>query len=1578
MSEPGLLGTGTDVAIIGMSGRFPGADNIDRFWENLKAGVESFMFYTDEELAEAGVSADLLKNPQYVKSGGGIYQGKEYFDAGFFGYKPAEAEILDPQTRVLMECSWEALENAGYMTLDGEALIGLYAGSSDNFQWKALSLLSGKQDQVPGFMAALLTDKDQMVTWICYHLNLRGPGVVIKSACSTSLVAIHIATQAILNGECDMALAGGVTLMTGRPLGYLYQEGMVTSADGHCRAFDEKATGFVNGEGAGLVVLKALENALADRDFIYAVIKGSAINNDGNRKVGYTAPSIVGQAEVIRMAYQVADIIPDSLSYIETHGSATKMGDPIEIEALKLAFHSDQRMTCAVGAVKSNVGHLDSASGVTGLIKVVLSIFYRQIPPSLHFHTPNPGIDFANSPFFVNNRLRPWESTGTPLRAGVSSFGIGGTNVHVVLEEAPPREIVAEETEETGTFYRLLLLSAKTESALDTMTKNLIEFFKKNPGISLKDVAYTLQVGRESFKYRRALVCQSIPEAIELFSTNSRLVKTDAVRVESEALPLIFMFAGQGSQYVNMGLGLYRTIEEFRQEVDRCFTLLEPIMGVNVKQVLFPGAARGQSLPVESGKELDIDRTAMTQPIVFVFEYALARMLMKWGIQPRAMIGYSLGEYVAACVSGVLSLSHALELVALRGKLMQEVPEGAMVSVPLPEMQVRELLKKDENSQLSLAIINEPTCIVAGPVQTITSFEQQLRAMKIMPIRLNSFHAAHSQLMSTVMEEFARKLEQVTLKEPQIPYISNVTGRWIRPQEAIDPRYWVEQLQGTVRFSDGLSTLLEEESSIFIEIGPGRVLGTYVRQHPARKEEHRIINLVRHQQEEIEDDYLLISRLAQLWLNGKSVNWALVDSRENGQRIPLPTYPFARERFWSEGDPFKLGFEMMGGDGMAIRKPDMADWFYIPSWKRTRLPSGGKKTGPARRTLSRCLIFSNPQESQLEISLIKRLQADNVEIIRVKPGPVFIKENSHQFIIDPGDAHHMFLLLKELEEEGKIALDVLHLWTLGKEVESARGNELNYWLNRGFYTLIFLSQAIGKLSVRETFYVTVISDGMQDVLNQSVVFPQKATLMAAVEVIPKEYDNIFCRSIDVEIFQEGRTGEDFFIEFIQEEMTMAHPDRVIAYRGNQRWSRCFEPYRLEAPVEETPRLRKQGVYLVTGGLGGIGLELAGCLAEKVQARLVLTTRSPFPPREQWEQWLVETHAPGHIQQKIKKIKELEQMGAEVRVITADVADRIQMATLISQVKERLGAINGVIHAAGLPDYGGMIQRRNRQSIDDILSAKLQGTVLLEELFREEKIDFMIFCSSLASVQAPYGQVAYTAANMFLDAFAQSQNRAFASRSENNRLVVSINWDAWQEVGFGVEAVKHMNEDPLIILRDAVKPAEGKEILVRVLADKLSQVVVATRDLARLSRQRDIPETRQIEELESKKDLSSRVSRRPDLSSDYVGPGNQFEVICTEFFQKYLGIEQVGIEDNFFELGASSLDIIHISNKLKERLRKEISPVVMFEHPTIAALSGFLQVPDAGEKPVTTSLERSGKLTRGKDKLKMLKDKQRRN
>ena len=885
------------IAIIGMVGRFPGANTVADLWQNLCAGVESGTRFTIDEI-DSSVDPELRDDPNYVRVKG-IVQGAETFDAEFFGISPREAEVMDPQARVFLELAYEALETVGYTPEQYSGQIGLYAGSGQNTYFERH--ICGRPeiiDRLGAFQTMLANEKDFLTTRTSHKLNLTGPSLSINTACSTSLVAVIQAFQGLMAHQCDVALAGGVSITTPQNTGYLYQEGGMLSPDGHCRPFDAQAQGTMFNNGAGIVVLKRLADARASGDRIYAVVKGVGLNNDGADKVSFTAPSVNGQAATIVQAHVSAGFSPDTITYVETHGTATPLGDPIELEALTQAFQATSPPTtsqpvtvqplCAIGSIKSNIGHVVAAAGVAGLIKTALSLYHQQIPPSLNFIAPNPELDLATSPFYVNTELTAWPVGATPRRAGVSSFGVGGTNAHVVLEEAP---IVPHSSPSRP--YQLLLLSTKHPPALEQATIHLATHLQQVPDINVADVAYTLQLGRKSFNHRRFVVCQNGAAAISSLTTlDLKFTATRHTQVRSP--DVVFMFPGQGSQYINMGLSFYQRESVFSQAVDRCAEILKPLLNQDVRDIIYPAHE------TSAAAAMTLRQTVYTQPALFTIEYALAQLWLSWGVKPAAMIGHSIGEFVAACLAGVFSLEDGLKLVATRGRMMWELPPGSMLSVLLPAAKVRARL----TGELAIAAINGPSlCVVSGPTEAVALLQAELEAESITCRPLHTSHAFHSPMMAPIVVPFTEVVKTIQLDVPKIPFVSTVTADWITDAQALDPLYWAGHLQATVRFADGVKTLWQQPDRVLLEVGPRTTTTTLARQQ-AQDIKRQIAIASLGSTAEGNAEWLSVSQaIGHLWLSGVNLDWSAFYADEYRHRIPLPTYPFARQRYWIDPKP---------------------------------------------------------------------------------------------------------------------------------------------------------------------------------------------------------------------------------------------------------------------------------------------------------------------------------------------------------------------------------------------------------------------------------------------------------------------------------------------------------------------------------------------------------------------------------------------------------------------------------------------------------------------------------------------------
>ncbi len=1403
-------------------------------------------------------------------------------------------QIWTPQHRLFLECAWGALENAGYDSQKEERPIGVYTGVGVSTYLLYNLFPNQNLMQSVGTLQSLIgTDKDYLPTRLSYKLNLTGPSVSVQTACSSSLVAVHMACQSLLSGECDIALAGGVSVKTPQN-GETLSPGGIISPDGHCRAFDAKANGTLGGNGVGVVVLKRLEDAIADRDYVYAVIKGSAINNDGALKVGYTAPSQDGQAKVIRAAQVMAEVEPDTITYMEAHGTGTPLGDPIEVAAMTQAFrvNTDKKGYCAIGSVKTNIGHLDAAAGIAGFIKTVLALHHKSIPPSLNFETPNPQIDFENSPFYVNNQLLEWKNTEISRRAGVSSFGFGGTNAHVILEEAP---IAASNPVESP---QLLLLSAKTSSALEIKTANLVKYLKENPKLNLGDVAYTLQIGRREFEHRRMVVASDLQDALIV------LDKSEPQRVfsqyqETSDRPVIFMFAGQGAQYVNMARELYETEETFKQECDRLFDLFKPHLEFDLRSCLFPKDGE-----VETATQ-QLQQTAVTQPALFVIEYALAKLLMSWGIHPRAMIGHSIGEYVAACLAGVFSLEDALVLVAARGKLMQQAETGKMLSVGLSAEEVESFLGEN----LSVAVVNSPSlCVVSGTIEAIEKLEKLLQERNINCRSLHTNHAFHSPMMDSVVEPFLELVKQVKLNSPKIPFISNVTGTWIAPSEATAPIYWARHLRQPVQFAGGIAELIKDSQAVFLEVAPGRTLSTFVKQQAS---ERVILSSLRHPKEKQKDVTFLLNTLGKLWLAGVSVNWSGFHDHKKPSRTPLPTYPFERQRYWIEASNKSINNHQLTLD----KKPDIADWFSVPSWKRSF-----KQVTSLTNNQKHCLVMFVDEiglSDALSDSLINEWEQ---QIIQVKIGEEFCQINDNTFSINPEISTDYEKLFKELIKLEQIPI-IVHCWSINHYQNWETSQKLGFW------SLLYLAQAIGNQNFTQPLQIKVISSNIHEVIGDEIICPEKAVILGACNVIPQEYPNISLQNIDIVVPELINSLSSGLQNQLVAEILTDSSDITLAYRNNHRWVQTFQSVKLDASNQIG--LREEGVYLITGGMGDIGLAITEYLAQTVKAKLALVGRSQFPDKSEWKQWLDSHDDENACSQKIRKLQKIENLGAEVLILSADVANYKQMHSAVNQIYEKFGEINGVIHAAGVRGLSE-IQLKTPHMTESVFAPKVQGTLVIDKIFKDCKLDFLVLWSSISSFVGGFLQVDYSGANAFIDRFPQYSHQK----------TIVINWDTWQEVGMAL-MIPSLPSELQQRHNQAVKKGmflqEGIEAFRRIISSQIDRVIVTTRDVEEIIAEYDLRRSK-FEQTITQVAASKEIYPRPNLSTTYVAPRNKIEQQIADIWQELLGIEKIGIYDDFFEFGGHSLLATQVTSRLREIFQVEISLQEIFDVKTIAEIS----------------------------------------
>ena len=1346
------------IAIVGIAGRFPGARTAGELWAMLHEGREATQWMNDRELRAAGVSADRLKDPGYVRASL-VLPDMEMFDAGFFGFSKRDAAVLDPQHRHFLECAWEALEDAGHMPESFDGAIGVFGGCGMQAYLPYNLMTNPELVKSMGLFLLRHTgnDKDFLTSRVSYLLNLKGPSLSIQTACSTSLVAVHVASQSLLSGECDMALAGGVSIELPHRQGYVYAPGEILSPDGHCRAFDAKASGTVFGSGAAIVVLRRLSDAIRDRDNIYAVIRGSAVNNDGNQKAGYLAPSVDGQARAAVEALAVSGVDAASVSYIEAHGTGTPVGDPIEVAALAQAYGGAQG-TCGIGSLKTNIGHLDTAAGVASLIKVSLAMRHGLIPATLNFTEPHASLELAKTPFYVMSNARPWARGTSPRLAAVNSLGVGGTNAHVIVEEAPlPSPPISIQGH--GDRWQMLTLSARTATSLESLKAKWRSFLVRPAAdFSLADAAYTTQVGRRSFEHRCALIARDV-EGLRTALGPKASERCVGGVASADKPAVVMMFPGGGAHFPGAGNELLAH-SAFQQAVDECFSLMPPDAPGDLRQTMFASDAT----LAEAARKLEKPGYAI--PALFTLEYALAKLWQSWGVVPAAVMGHSAGEYAAACIAGVMSLADALAVTVLRGKLFEAVPPGAMLAVDLPEAALTEQLI---GTDLDLAAVNAPDlCIASGSLQSIAALEARLVAQGIESRRLRIDVAAHSRLLDGVLETFRQRLLKVRLQAPRIPFISNLTGTWVAAHTLIDPEYWVRHLRHAVRFSDGMARAMEVSGAVLLEVGPGQSLCGLARQNGANRL-MAVLPSTSRANDAGGDLAVMMLSAGALWTRGAPLLWQAVRNGSHARRTSIPTYAFDHERHWivpGHGVPGReaVAQEESAPDAPSInRLASCEDWFLVPQWKAApRLSHSAAGKG------RRWLVFGN--HSTLTGDVLAQLAAEGGSVVLVHTGETFARLADGSFTLSPDDPAHFRRLFEFLDESATLPDHIVHLWSLesvqGRSHEGLSGQAL------AFDSVLNIGKALAYLDSSQALHLTVVAAGCQAVqAGDKVPHPERALALGPCRVIPREVANISTRLLDlspVDISSATVAGC-----IVAESLAVNGPD-LVAYRGGERF--VMELIRADRPAgtHATGKLREGGTYLVTGGLGDIALDLASFLASTHKARLALVSRRLLPPKTDW----LRIAASGDASPAARVIRRLiacEQAGGQVMVFSADASDLHAMAGVVSNCRAHFGSIHGVFHAAGVLE-DGPIATKTPESIRRVMAAKASGAQVLHELLPPGDLDFFAMFSSTSVHLAAAGQADYLAANAFIASLA-------ASRADG----LCIHWGIWGGQGMALRA-----------------------------------------------------------------------------------------------------------------------------------------------------------------------------------------------
>lgn len=1353
-----------DIAIVGMAAHLPGAADIGAYWQNLREGRTAVRRLTEEELLAAGESPAMLRNPAYVPHAA-LLEGFDRFDADFFGFSPKEAAILDPQHRQFLEVAWEALETAGHPPERFKGRIGVFAGCGmgSYFYFNLCSNPALVESTGMFLLRHTGNDKDFLSTRVSHVFDLKGPSLSMQTACSTSLVAVHYAMQALLTGECDMALAGGVTIDLPQGRGYIYKEGEVLSPDGMCHAFDHRAQGTVFGSGAGAVLLRRLEDAVADGDHIWAVIKGSAVNNDGAAKAGYLAPSVEGQADCIATALAVAGVSADTVDYIECHGTGTYLGDPIEVAALTEAFRktTDAKGFARIGSVKTNIGHLDTAAGVASLIKTTLALHHRQMPPSLNFEAPNPAIDFDGSPFRVNDRLTDWPRRAGPRRAGVNSLGVGGTNAHVVLEEAPA--VAASEASDWP--FQVLTLSARSASALGEASSRLAAHLRAHPEQPLADVAFTLKEGRRAFEHRRVLVAKSHEEAAAMLEAGDpRRVFTQ--RRVGDAPEVVFMFPGGGAQYPNMARDLYETEPVFAEWMDRGLAALGP------KEA----DLRGLWLP-EVGEEAAaaerLRRPSLQLPLILIVEIALAKLWESWGVTPSVLIGHSMGENAAACVAGVMTLEEAVGLVHLRGQLFDTVPAGGMLSVPMSEAALLPFL-----GDLDIASVNAPELtVVSGSDAGLAALADRLRAEGVETSRIAIDIAAHSKMLEPILEPFRAHLAGMRLMPPRIPIISNRSGQVLTDAEATSPDYWVAHLRGTVRFAGGMATLRQKAERVYLEVGPGRALATLAQANGVMGGQPIPASL-RHPDDTVSDDRHFLATLGRLWACGADPDWSQIWGAARRRRVPLPTYPFQRSRYFVEPGKAMVTTE---ADILPKRHETVGDFGYRMGWRTAPADCPVDVEVELGAPLT-WLVFAD--EAGLARAAVQRLRAAGHRVITVHAGDAFARTSDDTYTIAPEHGREGYdALLADLAQRDLSPARIAHFWLVtATETFRPGGSFFQRNLEQGFWSLFFLGQAMGEIGLKPLPHLVVVTSGAAQVRSEALPYPEKATVTGPVRVMPREFPGLTAAMLDVGLPDGRKTIPDETVMQVLEEMLATPANTLAALRGPRRLEARVVP----APLPEAAEVPEGSVWVVTGGFGGIGVTVAERLMrERGGAKVALIGRR-----------LPEA---GSVRAGV--LARLERLGRVV-ALAADVCNPEEMRAAIDRVRGELGPIYGVVHAAGTVDDAPLLGK-DPGAAEAVLSPKVHGTKLLGTLFPDGSIERLVLFSSTSTVIAPAGQADYVAANEYLNAFARS-------RAGGKTKVTAINWGIWSGIGMAADAdARRQGQD------GAAAPLPGLMILERM-------------------------------------------------------------------------------------------------------------------------------------------------------------------
>lgn len=1593
------------IAIIGIGCRFPKASSPEAFWHLLRDGVDAI---TEMPPSRWDLDPDTEKLDKINTRWGGFLEQVDGFDPKFFGISSREAASMDPQQRLLLEVTWEALEDAGQIP---KHLAGTQTGVFIGISTQDFSVLTWGNSGEDIYMTTG-TSHSIAANRISYVLNFIGPSVAFDTACSSSLVAVHYACLSLWNQESTLAVAGGVNALLLPKATVNFAKAGFLAPDGRCKTFDARADGYVRGEGAGVVILKPLSQAQADGDRIYAVIRGSAINQDG-RSNGLTAPNPQAQEAVVRSAYQISGISPPQVQYIEAHGTGTSLGDPIEMKALGKVLAQDRLPgnLCAVGSVKTNIGHLEAAAGIAGLIKVALSLKHRQIPPSLHFQKPNPYIPFDKLPLRVQQTLQPWPQGNGLALAGVSSFGFGGTNAHVVLAEAPP-EIQKKDSIERP--VHLLTLSAKSEKALSEVAQRYHEFLLNHPEVSLADVCFTANRGRSHFDYRLAIIAESkvqLQKELSAFTANQETTTVVSSQVKSKKRPKVaFLFTGQGSQYIGMGRQLYETAPIFRQTLDRCDEILRSYLGKSLLTVLYP----------QPGETSPLDQTAYTQPALFAIEYALFELWKSWGIVPTAVMGHSLGEYVAACVAGVFSLEDGLKLIAERSRLMQSLPPDGEMAVVFAASDTIRAITEINNKKVAFAAINAPQNTgISGDRQAVLSICTALEAEGIKTKKLQVSHAFHSPMMESMLAEFHQIAASITYADPQIDLISNLTAERLTKKD-ITPEYWVRHLRGCVRFADSLKTLHAYGYEMFVEIGPKPTLLGMGRNCLPEEVGVWLPSLRQGQ----DDWQQMLQSLGKLYTCGVPVDWSGFDRGYGRQLLSLPTYPWQRQRYWiqtseqryqkaeslsgeniqtpitnllDQGNTEQLAqlvqkagnfspeqikllsellsvlvrehkqhlipdfiqdlcYEIVWRSQGSIGQQSLGDDTLAPEEIRDRLKPQPEQLMSQRNQLYKetktepgnWLIFADNQGIGKQLSVLLRSQKE--ACILVFPGTEYKQISEQEFSINPAlPEDFQQLLLEQVAKDKAPWRGVVYLWSLDTvEADALTVADLEVASQTGCGGVLSLVQCLISKGFSPPPTLWLVTKGSQRVgVESTLAGVAQSPVWGLGKVITNEHPEFNCTLVDLDPVGNNN-AQALLAEICSHKPTSG--ETHIAFRNGQRYvSRLV---RSDKIVKKSLQLKADATYLITGGLGGIGLLVAQWMVEHGAKHLVLVGRSK--PNEAAQATL----------------RALEETGTQVVVVQADISQEEQVTSLLTQIKTSVPPLRGVIHAAGIYE-ARLLQEHQWEQFAKVFAPKVSGAWNLHTLTKDIPLDFFVLFSSAASIFTSSGLSSYAAANTFLDSLAHHRKLLGLPG-------LSINWGPWSTVGM-IHVIGNRRFAQLIA--QGVEPLQSQQVLEifeQLVQKDTPQVGVIHINWSKFLEQfrlggypaliaELVPKVQKLERSEQKTAQLPQILDQLKTASTEKRQ-SLLIIYLQEQIAKALGISALGINihEPLNQMGLDSLMVIELRNRLRAELGVDIAIAKFLDGLSIVRLTKLVieqlfevnSTSKAFVAPTTTSSKKS--------------------